>query len=124
MKVRFAHHGAPLGRLTREEVSAAGVQLSPRMSGTQSGKPQLEDGRTLEAEGVIWATGFRPEYRWIDLPILDETGFPKHVKGAAQDASGVYFVGLPFQTGLSSPFLGGVGKDAAYIAKLATSNSG
>ena len=124
MKAGTIHSGTPLGRTNRAEIAQAGILLTPRLSGVQSGKPQLEDGRILPAEAVIWATGFRPDYGWIQLPILDESGFPMHVRGVAQGAPGLYFVGLPFQTGLSSPFLGGVGKDAAYIAKLATSNRG
>jgi len=110
------HHGTPLGRATRQEIADAGVELAPRISGVQSGKPQLEDGRTLPVEGVIWATGFRPDYRWINLPIFDERGYPRHSQGIVQNAPGLYFIGLMFQTALSSSLLGGVGTDAAYIA--------
>jgi putative flavoprotein involved in K+ transport len=109
-------HGGPLGRLTRAEIAAAGVELAPRVSGVQAGKPQLEDGRTLPVEGVIWATGFRPDYSWIALPIFDERGAPRHSRGIVQDAPGLYFIGLMFQQALSSSLLGGVGADAAYIA--------
>lgn len=115
-------HGTPLGRATREEIAAAGIQLTPRLTGVQSGRPQLEDGRVLPVEGVIWATGFRPDYHWIDMPIFDERGYPHHSRGVAQGAPGLYFIGLPFQTGLSSPLLGGVGKDAAYIAAQVSRN--
>jgi putative flavoprotein involved in K+ transport len=92
------------------------------MSGVHSGKPKLEDGRILPAEGVIWATGFQPDYRWINLPILDEHGYPLHSRGVIQNTPGLYFIGLPFQTGLSSSLLGGVGKDAAYIAAQVARN--
>ncbi len=37
---------------------------------------QLDDGRILQVDSVVWATGFRPDYQWIDLPIFDEIGFP------------------------------------------------
>jgi putative flavoprotein involved in K+ transport len=86
------------------------------MSGIQSGKPQLEDGRILTVERVIWATGFQPDYRWISMPIFDDRGYPLHSRGVVKGTPGLYFVGLPFQTGLSSSLLGGVGKDAKYIA--------
>jgi putative flavoprotein involved in K+ transport len=122
MQADVVHHGTPLGRTRREEIAAAGVILSPRLSGVQSGKPQLEDGQILPVEGVIWATGFRPDYHWIDLPIFDEHGYPMHSGGVVQDAPDLYFIGLPFQTGLSSSLLGGVGKDAAYIAARITQN--
>lgn len=116
MQAGVAHHGTPLGRLQRREISDAGINLTPRMSGIQSGKPQIEDGSILTVEGVIWATGFKPDYRWISMPIFDDRGSPVHSRGVVKDAPGLYFVGLPFQTGLSSSLLGGVGKDAKYIA--------
>jgi putative flavoprotein involved in K+ transport len=110
------HHGTPLGRVHRQEISEAGVTLTPRITGVRSDKPQTEDGHVLPVESVIWATGFRPDYGWIDLPIFDEYGFPQHWRGVVQDAPGLYFVGLLFQTALNSSLLGGVGADAAYIA--------
>jgi putative flavoprotein involved in K+ transport len=122
MQANVLHHGTPLGRARRDEIARAGVILTPRMSGVQSGKPKLEDGRILPAEGVIWATGFQPDYRWINLPILDEHGYPLHSRGVIQNTPGLYFIGLLFQTGLSSSLLGGVGKDAAYIAAQVARN--
>ena len=122
MQASVLHHGTPLGRARREEIAGAGIIFTPRMSGVQSGKPQLEDGRTLPVEGIIWATGFQPDYRWINLPILDEQGYPLHSRGVIQNTPGLYFIGLPFQTGLSSSLLGGVGKDATYIAAQVACN--
>lgn len=115
-------HGTPLGRTTRQEIAQAGVELVPRVTDIQSGKPKLEDGRILPVDGVLWATGFRPDYGWIDLPIFDESGYPKHWRGVVQDSPGLYFIGLMFQTALNSSLLGGVGVDAAYIVNQATVN--
>lgn len=114
------HQGTPLGRVQRQDIAASGVELTPRVSGIQAGKPQLEDGRILQVDSVVWATGFRPDYQWIDLPIFDENGFPRHWRGVVQDAPGLYFIGLLFQTALSSSLLGGVGTDAAYISQQIT----
>ena len=116
MSASVIHHGTPLGRAKRAEIAAAGITLTPRVSGVQSGQPQLEDGRVLPAAGVVWATGFRPDYGWIRMPVLDSHGSPLHSRGVIEGAPGLYFVGLPFQTGLSSSLLGGVGKDAETIA--------
>lgn len=116
VKAGEGHHGTPLGRATRQEIADAGVKLVPRVSGIQSGKPQLEDGRALPVDSVIWATGFHSDYNWINLPIFDEHGYPRHSRGIVQDAPGLYFIGLMFQTALSSSLLGGVGADAAYIS--------
>ena len=116
MQAKVVYHGAPLIRANRKEVAQAGIESTPRVSGVQSGQPYLEDGRSLPAEGVIWATGFRPDFQWIDLPVFDEHGFPRHQRGVVKGAPGLYFVGLPFQTALSSAWLGGVGAEAEYIA--------
>ncbi len=111
----FLHHGHPLGRARRQELAEAGVELVGKVKNIQNGKPQLEDNRILPADGVIWATGFRPDYRWIDLPIFDQDGYPRHNSGVVQRTDGLYFLGLLFQTAFNSALLGGVGKDAAYI---------
>lgn len=122
LKSNVLYHGAPLIRASRQEVVDAGVESVPRVSGVLSGKPQLEDGCSLPAEGVIWATGFRPDYKWIDLPVFDEHGYPLHRRGIVQEAPGLYFVGLHFQTALSSALLGGVGAEAGYIVKRIANN--
>jgi len=120
MRSNVLYHGSPLIRANRQLVAGAGVEVTPRVSGIQAGKPLLDDGRSLPVEGVIWATGFRPDFTWIDLPVFDEYGYPRHQRGVVQDALGLYFVGLHFQTALSSALLGGVSTDASYIvAKIA-----
>ena len=124
MQSNMLYHGSPLIRANHQLVAGAGVEFTPRVFGIQAGKPQLEDGRSLPVEGVIWATGFRPDFKWIDLPVFDEYGYPRHQRGVVPEAPGLYFVGLPFQTALTSALLGGVSTDASYIAgKIAQSGS-
>jgi putative flavoprotein involved in K+ transport len=72
-------------------------------------------GQVLPVEGVLWATGFRPDYHWINLPVFDEKGRPRHDRGVVASVPGLYFLGLHFQSGLTSSLLGGVGEDAKYI---------
>jgi len=115
MQADGSHHGTPLGRVTRNEIAASGVKLCPKLTEVQNGLPKLEDGQILDTEGVLWATGYRPNFEWIKLPIFDEDGYPIHSRGVLRNASGLFFLGLLFQSGLSSSLLGGVGKDAAYI---------
>lgn len=115
MKANVLTHGNPLIRTRREEVAEAGVEFAPRLTGALDGRPQLEDGRMLPVDGIVWATGFRPDYQWINLPIFDESGRPRHERGVVPDAPGLFFLGLHFQTGLTSSLLGGVGEDAKYI---------
>ncbi len=118
LKQESKHHGTPLGRNTRKEIQEAGIILAPRLTGVNEGRPQLEDGQLLSVDCIIWATGFKPDYHWLDLPIFDADGYPIHSKGVVNSTSGLYFIGLPFQSGLSSLFLGGVGKDAEYITNI------
>lgn len=122
VKASELHHGTPLGRLQRQDITASGVELSPRVTGVQAGQPQFKDGSTLQVDSVVWATGFRPDYQWIKLPIFDEKGFPRHWRGVVEDVPGLFFIGLPFQTALSSSLLGGVGRDAAYITQQIARN--
>ena len=82
--------------------------------------PLLEDGRVLEAANVIWCTGFRPDFSWIDLPVFGdevEPIEPIHRRGIVPNEPGLYFVGLFFLYAMSSGFLPGVGRDAAHIVK-------
>ena len=114
---KLGHGGPPVERVKLKDFAAAGVELLPRTAGTQNGSPILEDGRVLDVSNVIWCTGFRTDLGWIDLPIFGEDGEPVHVRGTVPAVPGLYFVGRFFQYSLSSSFIGGVGRDAKYIAK-------
>ena len=74
------------------------------------------DGEALQPRVVIWCTGYAPDHAWIDAPVLDAHGHPRHRRGVATDAPGLHFVGLRFQHRMSSSLVGGVGEDAAYVA--------
>ena len=76
----------------------------------------LEDGRALEVANVVWCTGFRPGFSWIDLPVFEDDGEPRHDRGVVASAPGLYVVGRFFQTAVASPLVGWVGHDAEYIA--------
>ncbi len=114
---RFISHGAPLIRVKLKDLAAAGVEQVPRTVGVESGRPVLEDGGVLEVSNVIWCTGFREEFSWIELPVFGEDGRPLHERGVVVGEPGLYFVGLLFQYAVSSDVLPGVGRDAEYIAK-------
>jgi len=85
--------------------------------GVRDGLPVLEDDRVLEVANVIWCTGYRQEYSWIDLPIFGEDGGPVHDRGVVVSEPGMYFMGLIFQYAATSDVLPGVGRDAEHIAK-------
>jgi putative flavoprotein involved in K+ transport len=108
--------GIPLGRVRRKDIAAAGIERVGRTTGTRAGFPVLEDGRTLEVSNVIWCTGFRPDFDWIDLSVPMHDGYPVQDRGVVEAVPGLYYIGLLFMYSLSSALLGGVGRDAAYIA--------
>ncbi|QOZ31719.1 NAD(P)-binding domain-containing protein [Bradyrhizobium sp. CCBAU 53421] len=64
---------------------------------------------------VIWATGYGLDLDWIDIPVLDANGAPRHRHGVS-DVPGLYFLGLQWLSKMSSSFLSGVGDDAAMLA--------
>ncbi|MFN2123967.1 MAG: flavin-containing monooxygenase [Candidatus Promineifilaceae bacterium] len=110
--------GLPLGRVRPNDLLEAGVErVHERTVGVQDGLPVLADGCVVDVANVIWCTGFRPDYHWIDLPIFADDGYPLHERGVVTSAPGLYFVGLFFQTAATSALIGGVGRDASYIVK-------
>ena len=127
-KVRdsFLHppRGIPRGRVTRKQIRNAGIEWVPRSTGIFAGLPQLEDGRTLDVANVVWCTGFVPDFGWIELPIFNDDGYPRHERGILASHPGLYFMGLPFQRSLSSVLIGGVGSDAEYIARHLAQRAG
>ncbi|HEX7148458.1 MAG TPA: NAD(P)-binding domain-containing protein [Actinomycetota bacterium] len=107
--------GTPLARVRRRDITAAGIERVPRTVGARDGLPVLEGGRALEVANVIWCTGYRPDLSWIGLPVTDEDGQPRHDRGVVAGQPGLYFVGLFFQSAVSSALVGGVGRDAEQI---------
>jgi putative flavoprotein involved in K+ transport len=107
--------GGPLIRVKYRDLAAAGVERVPKTVRVKDGLPVLEDGRVLSVTNVIWCTGFRPGFRWIELPVLGEHE-PMHERGVVGSQPGLFFVGLHFQYGFSSSMIHGVGRDAAFIA--------
>jgi putative flavoprotein involved in K+ transport len=64
---------------------------------------------------VIWATGYRPDYSWLDVPVLDRKGRIRH-DGGVVATTGMYVLGLPFMRRRKSSFIDGAGDDAAELA--------
>jgi putative flavoprotein involved in K+ transport len=108
----------PLIRVKPKWLARAGVQRVGRVVGVHDGLPQLDDGQVLDVTNVIWCTGYRHDFPWIDLDTaFDEQGSPVHSRGVSCEVAGLYFVGLEFQFALASASLWGVARDAAYIVK-------
>ncbi|WP_248963817.1 flavin-containing monooxygenase [Sphaerisporangium perillae] len=79
----------------------------------------LADGSRHSPDAVVWATGFRPDYPWLQVPVLDDLGAPVHHEGVTT-WPGLYFLGLPWQRNRGSAVLGWVGRDAEALAQRLT----
>lgn len=116
MFAKFGNRGGPLVRTKPKDLADAGVERVSKTIGVRDGLPVLENGRILDAANVIWSTGFRPGFSWIDLPIFEDHE-PIHERGVVKGEPGLYFVGLQFQYSQSSAMILGVGRDAEYVVK-------
>ncbi len=114
---KFRSRGGPLIRISMKQVQAAGVSLLPRLTGVEGGAPTAEGVSVPRPSTVIWATGFRPGLEWIEGVPLDAGGLPDAPRGVVASMPGLFFVGMPFQFGLTSQLLGGVGRDAGFVAE-------
>jgi putative flavoprotein involved in K+ transport len=117
MALEIRKGGGPLLRVRSDDLRKAGVEWSPaRTTGVRAGKPVLDDGTALEVDNVIWCTGFRQDYNWVEVPdVVDTEGWPNQVRGVVASAPGLYFLGVPFTYAFTSMLVGGAGRDAAYV---------
>jgi putative flavoprotein involved in K+ transport len=77
-----------------------------------------------EIRTIVWATGFRPDYSWLDVPVLDRKGYLRH-DGGVVDAPGLYAIGLPVLRRRKSSFIHGAEDDARdLVAHLAVHLAG
>jgi len=79
----------------------------------ESARLQL-DLRGGEIRAVVWATGFRPDYRWLDVPVVDAKGQLRH-EGGVVDGPGLYALGLPVLRRRKSTFIYGIEDDAREV---------
>ena len=114
---KVAAKGPPLMRRKEADFAAVGVERVARVVGVRDGLPLLEDGDVLDVANVIWCTGFRTDFSWIDLPAFDDDGRPLHERGVVESVPGLYFAGLIFQYSLTSDVLPNGGRDAEYVAR-------
>jgi len=104
-----------IGSSPRELKREYGVVLKPRAIGAEGRTIHFEDGSSSDADAVIWATGYRSDYSWVEVPVTDERGRVRHRRGVA-DVPGLYFLGLTWQFTRGSALIGWVKDDAEFIA--------
>jgi len=111
-----------IGSSPRELRRRFGVELKPRVVGATGRTIGFADGSNLDVHAVIWATGYRTDHAWIDLPLLDSGGRPRHRRGVT-DVPGLYFLGSSWQHTRGSALLGWVKDDAAFIGAQIAANA-
>ena len=104
-----------IGSSPRELRRRFGVRLKPRAAEASGRTVAFADASRLDVDAVIWATGYRPDYSWVDLPVFDEEGRLRHRRGVT-DVPGLYFLGLSWQHTRGSALLGWVEDDAEFVA--------
>ncbi|HEX6724127.1 MAG TPA: NAD(P)/FAD-dependent oxidoreductase [Gaiella sp.] len=97
------------------DVKRHGVHVRPRAVRAEGRTIGFADGSELAVDAVIWATGYRTDHSWIELPIHGDDGRLRHRRGVT-DVPGLYFLGLTWQHTRGSALLGFVADDAAFIA--------
>jgi putative flavoprotein involved in K+ transport len=105
-----------IGSSPRELKRRYGVELKPRALGADGRIVRFENGSELEVDAVIWATGYRPDYSWIKVPVFDDGGRLRHRRGVT-DVPGLHFLGLTWQYTRGSALIGWVKDDAEFIAE-------
>jgi putative flavoprotein involved in K+ transport len=95
-----------IGSSPGETTKRYGVELKPRL---------VDDASELDIDAVVWATGYRSDYSWIELPVFDDDGRLRHRRGVT-DIPGLYFLGLSWQHTRGSALIGFVKADAEFIA--------
>jgi putative flavoprotein involved in K+ transport len=96
-----------------------GVTFRPQLTKFTGHTAHFLDGTSTPVDAVVWATGYRSDYRWLHIPGVITDGQVHHNAGAT-DVPGLYFLGLPWQTSRGSALLGFVARDAASLVDRLT----
>lgn len=94
----------------------SGVTLRGRLTKAVGRHALFEDGSEQDVDAIVWATGYRSDFSWIDIPGVKGAGDRIVHRRGVTDASGLFFLGLTWQHTRGSALIGFVNDDATYIA--------
>ncbi len=106
-----------IGTDVKEILSRNNVISSGRTKDALNEEIIFENNKVSTINNIIWATGYRPNFKWIEGLELDGDSYPKNYRGVS-NIEGLYFIGLPWMHTRGSATLGGVSKDANYLANI------
>lgn len=105
-----------IGTDTKRILNRSNVIVVGRATGAGGKCLVTEKENLTNLKNVIWATGYKPNFKWIEDLAIDKEGYPIQKRGIT-DLKNLYCIGLPWLYTRGSATLGGVGNDAAYIAR-------
>jgi putative flavoprotein involved in K+ transport len=111
-----------VGTGPRQLARRHGVELHPRAVDARDRTVRFQDDSAIDVDAVVWATGYRSDYSWIDVPVFDEHGLPRHRRGVTE-SPGLYFLGMHGQYSRGSSLIHWVKEDADYIVDQVRSRS-
>lgn len=113
---RMRRRGDPIfGLSLRDRVAVGAVSVAPEIASFDGGVVTFSDGSVQRFASIVWATGFRGSYDWLQVEgALDADGQPLHQRGVSP-VPGLGFVGLPWLRSRSSALLMGAGRDAKWV---------
>jgi putative flavoprotein involved in K+ transport len=98
------------------ELGKHGIGIRPRVVSGSGRTVTFDDGTSADHEAIVWATGYRIDHSWIEIPeVKDERGQVRHVRGVTE-SPGLYMLGMTWQYTRTSALLGWVGDDAGFLA--------
>ncbi|PKH52723.1 potassium transporter Trk [Tenacibaculum sp. Bg11-29] len=106
-----------IGTDVKEILSRKNVICVGRTKDALNNDITFEKSKVSSIKNIIWSTGYRPNFKWIEGLELDENSYPKNYRGVS-NIEGLYFIGLPWMFTRGSATLGGVSKDASYLADI------
>jgi putative flavoprotein involved in K+ transport len=100
---------------TWSDIESAGITEHPRLTAAHGRSAEFAAGTLEDVAAVVWATGYRADYTWLDVPGVWDGSRVSQVRGRTP-VPGLWFIGLPWQHSRGSALLGFVGRDAAWVA--------
>ena len=110
-----------IGTDVKSILSRKNVQAVGRTNDIVNDEIHFEKTKVSGIKNIIWATGYRPNFNWIEGLELDKDGYPANYRGIS-NLKGLYFIGLPWMYTRGSATLGGVSNDASYLAEKISEN--
>lgn len=106
-----------IGTSLRQLKRSNGVEVVGRVVEANGDTLTTHEGERFRPASVIWATGFHPDYRWVQPPVISSEGWPIQARGVTP-LPGLYFLGLPWMHARGSALIGWVGRDADFLSEM------